>query len=143
MVNELNKSQYFDLFNSIASNVDSSGEKQSMWCCCLCSNPDCANSLLDEKPLLKGELKEKHGKLKFLRRWNKRMFTLIDGNIVYFKKDMRQESLNVKYIRTIQPLKATSSIAQRKERTNSKAFEIFTNRNRYVEYQLEFFSPNH
>lgn len=60
----------------------------TQWVCYLCANPDKFSDLFDQKPLIQGQLKEKHGKWKFLRRWHKRIFTLAGGSIVYFKKDM-------------------------------------------------------
>lgn len=64
-------------------------KQQPCWQCYLCANPDRALDLNeDHRPLLQGQLKEKHGKWKFFRRWHKRVFTLTGSNIVYFKKDM-------------------------------------------------------
>lgn len=79
--NELVKCRIFDLFE-FNDNTD------QKWSCFVCANPERSSDLFDEKPLIQGQLKEKHGKWKFLRRWHKRLFTLADGNIVYFKKDM-------------------------------------------------------
>jgi len=79
LVNELNDVRFFDLFQL------SNGYQ---WNCYMCSNPDKAIDLLTEKTLIQGQLKEKHGKWKFLRRWRTRLYTLTGGSIVYFKKDM-------------------------------------------------------
>jgi len=54
----------------------------------LCGCPERASDLLNEATLIQGELKEKHGKYRFLRRWRKRLYSLTNGNIVYYKKDM-------------------------------------------------------
>jgi len=97
----------------------------------VCSNPLKINELFTEKPLIEGQLKEKHGKWKFLKRWHKRFFTLNAGSITYFKKDMRQESLNVRYIRTIQTLKSSSS-PSKSNRSVPKSFEIYTDTNSFV-----------
>lgn len=84
LINELKDVRFFDLFqwNSACSTLN------SQWQCYMCSNPEKAIDLLNEKTLIQGQLKEKHGKWKFLRRWRTRLYTLTGGNIVYFKKDM-------------------------------------------------------
>ncbi|CAF0821844.1 unnamed protein product, partial [Brachionus calyciflorus] len=121
--NELKESRLFDLF-------EYREDLEDKWPCYVCANPDKTTDLLNEKPLIQGQLKEKHGKWKFLRRWHKRLFTLTGGSIVYFKKDMRQESLNVKYIREIQTLKPKSCSSKSKE--IPKTFEIFTQSNSFI-----------
>jgi protein melted len=63
-------------------------ENDSDWHCYFCSNQERALNILEERPLMQGQLKEKHGRWKFWKRWNKRFFTLNGGNIFYFKKDM-------------------------------------------------------
>ena len=79
LVSELREVRFFDLFQFSPSTFE--------WKCYMCSNPDKALDLLNEKTLIQGQLKEKHGKWKFLKRWRTRNYTLTDGNIVYFKKD--------------------------------------------------------
>lgn len=99
---ELKESRLFDLFeykpssccdhNLNSNNVTSTTTTTcSDWQCYLCANPERALDLSEDnaaRPLIQGQLKEKHGKWKFLRRWHKRVFTLTGSNIVYFKKDM-------------------------------------------------------
>lgn len=123
---ELKESRMFDLF-------EYRDHVEDKWPCYLCANPEKSSDLINEKPLIQGQLKEKHGKWKFLRRWHKRIFTLTGGSIVYFKKDMRQESLNVRYIKEIQTHKpSTSSSKSKTKKDIPKAFEIFTNSNSFV-----------
>lgn len=83
LVNELKDVRFFDLFQLSSA---------YQWHCYMCSNPDKAIDLLTEKTLIQGQLKEKHGKWKFLRRWRTRLYTLTGGSIVYFKKDMVSEN---------------------------------------------------
>ena len=79
----MSDARLFDLFENRGP------AEQSVWFCHLCSEPSRLDTLLDDKhPLIQGQLKEKHGKYKFLKRWHKRQFTLADGRIIYFKKDM-------------------------------------------------------
>jgi len=84
LVEELTETRYYDIFS----------RKKEMWQCMLCGCPEKANELLNEATLIQGQLKEKHGKYKFLRRWRKRMYSLTNGNIVYYKKDMVRKELN-------------------------------------------------
>lgn len=122
LVNELKDVRFFDLFQNITA-----GD----WHCYMCSHPDKAMDLLNEKTLIQGQLKEKHGKWKFLRRWRTRLYTLSGGNIIYFKKDMRQESLSVRYIRSIQTVKSSGPGSSNKNNI-PKSFEIFTDTNSYI-----------
>ena len=103
LANELKELRFFNLFeNTCASEVNEEANNKNneqtpeilnqvqerVWQCYFCANPERINDLIYEKPLIQGQLKEKHGKWKFLRRWRKRLYTLTGGNIVYFKKDM-------------------------------------------------------
>jgi hypothetical protein len=136
--NELEEYRIFDLFefkltdaatsNAAQTSAGASCESASEWLCFMCANPDRAANFLAERPLIQGELKEKHGKWKLFKRWQKRLFTLTGGSIVYQKKDMRQESLNVRFIRNIQTLKKTT----RSNRNILQAFEIFTDTNSFI-----------
>ena len=79
LVEELKETRIFDIFTR---------GQEDVWQCMLCGCPEKAGELLNEATLIQGQLKEKHGKYKFLRRWRKRMYSLTNGNIVYYKKDM-------------------------------------------------------
>ena len=79
---------------------------------------------MTDNTLIKGTLKEKRGKWKLFKRWKKRIYTLTGGNMVYVKKDMRLESLSVRYIRDIQTIRSKSN------RNIPKVFEVFTDSNR-------------
>jgi hypothetical protein len=91
---ELEDYRVFDLFEIkpvVDANTSGQGatcEPISDWFCFMCANPDRAVNFLAERPLIQGELKEKHGKWKLFKRWQKRLFTLTGGSIVYYKKDM-------------------------------------------------------
>lgn len=90
MVEELRDCGLYDLFEirDSSSPQHQINKEKIQWNCFLCSNPLKINELFTEKPLIEGQLKEKHGKWKFLKRWHKRFFTLNAGSITYFKKDM-------------------------------------------------------
>ncbi|WAR14393.1 MELT-like protein, partial [Mya arenaria] len=72
-----------------------------------------------------GQLKEKKGRWKFLKRWKTRYFTLFGSQIKYSKSDSRKETLPV---REIQSVKAV----RKGIRDIPKAFEIFTTDQNYV-----------
>jgi len=78
LAEELRETRFFDIFR----------RNEGVWQCMLCGCPERASDLLNEATLIQGELKEKHGKYRFLRRWRKRLYSLTNGNIVYYKKDM-------------------------------------------------------
>ena len=64
-------------------------ERNSEWMCYMCAHPEKAADFMQGKqPVIQGELKEKHGKWKLLKKWRKRLFSLTGGSITYFKKDM-------------------------------------------------------
>ncbi len=97
LINEHKETRYYDIFQQktlLNNNTDNDNQtnhennEKKVWYCFSCSNPDKALDLLKEKTLIQGQLKEKHGKWKFLRRWRKRIYSITSGNIVYFKKDM-------------------------------------------------------
>ena len=96
LVEELKETRIYDIFQYklTQSNFmrDDFVNENKVWHCYLCSNPEKAGDLLNEKTLIQGQLKEKHGKYKFLRRWRKRMYSLTGGNIVHYKKDMVSNS---------------------------------------------------
>lgn len=118
LLEELKDLRFFDLFQ-----CDS---ESSQWFCYLCSNPEKAMDFMTDNTLIKGTLKEKRGKWKLFKRWKKRIYTLTGGNMVYVKKDMRLESLSVRYIRDIQTIRTSKT-----NRSNiPKVFEVFTDTNR-------------
>jgi hypothetical protein len=119
LVNELNNSRFYDLFQI---NV-----KTKETICYMCAHPARAIDLLsNDKILLQGTLKEKHGKLKIFKRWKKRLYSLTPENIIYLKKDMRQEVLSVRYIKYIVPSKSKA------DQKITKTFEIYTDANNFV-----------
>jgi hypothetical protein len=106
LINELKETRYYDIFQYKLIHMKNSNyfnnhiqhddlKEKKLWHCYSCSNPDKAIDLLNEKTLIQGQLKEKHGKWKFLRRWRKRIYSITNGSIVYFKKDMVIYYLNV------------------------------------------------
>lgn len=71
--------QYFDLFEF----------RENQWCCFMCSHPEKAVELLqaDGLPVFEGPLKEKKGRLKVLKPWKSRYYTLSGATITYNKRD--------------------------------------------------------
>ncbi|WAR14755.1 MELT-like protein [Mya arenaria] len=73
----------------------------------------------------KGQLKEKKGRWKFLKRWKTRYFTLSGSQITYSKNLQRKEMLPVREIQSVKAVrKGICDIP--------KAFEIFTTDQNYV-----------
>lgn len=69
LIEELRSFRYFDvfMFNAI----------HGLWGCFLCNHPDKANGfLLEDEPVIEGQLKEKKGKWTLFKRWRTRYFTL-------------------------------------------------------------------
>lgn len=81
MLGELTARQYFGAFEFRPA--------ANHWACFLCSHPEKVADLLqqDGLPLLRGQLKEKKGRLKLLKPWKTRFFTLSGATITYSKKN--------------------------------------------------------
>ncbi|ESO88785.1 hypothetical protein LOTGIDRAFT_234384 [Lottia gigantea] len=115
---ELHEARYFDIFEFNALN--------KQWCCFMCNHPEKVTGLLqDGLPLIAGQLKEKKGKWKFLKRWKTRYFTLSGGQFTYSKSDLRKETLSVSKIQSVKAVRKGI-------RDIPRAFEIFTDDQTYV-----------
>ncbi|XP_041377573.1 ventricular zone-expressed PH domain-containing protein homolog 1-like [Gigantopelta aegis] len=118
MLQELHSVRYFDIFEFSAT--------QKSWVCFVCNHPEKLSPLLqDGLPNIAGQLKEKKGKWKFLKRWKTRYFTLSGGSITYSKSNLFKEMLPVSQIQSIKAVKKGI-------RDIPKAFEIFTADQTYV-----------
>uniref|UniRef100_A0A1I7ZTM6 PH domain-containing protein n=1 Tax=Steinernema glaseri TaxID=37863 RepID=A0A1I7ZTM6_9BILA len=106
-----------------------------MWCCFSCNHPERVRSILrpDNLPLLEGQLKEKRGRWRFLKRWHTKYFTLSSAALTctgdtYTAPTDRMicPSIDLRKIRSVKSLSRG-----RKSRKNlPRAFEIFTDDDR-------------
>ncbi|WAR14963.1 MELT-like protein, partial [Mya arenaria] len=118
LLQELHGDRYFDVFEFNAP--------RKYWACFMCNHPKKMSELMpDGSPVIAGQLNEKKGRWKFLKRWKTRYFTLSGSQITYSKSDSRKETLPV---REIQSVKAV----RKGIRDIPKAFEIFTTDQNYV-----------
>ncbi|KAK0395297.1 hypothetical protein QR680_001211 [Steinernema hermaphroditum] len=128
MLKELQDSRYFDSFSYNA--------QKKMWCCFSCNHPERVRSILrpGNLPLLEGQLKEKRGRWRFLKRWHTKYFTLSSaaltctGDTSHSAATDRMicPSIDLRKIRSVKSLSRG-----RKSRKNlPRAFEIFTDDDR-------------
>lgn len=118
LLQELHNVRYFDVFEFNAV--------KKYWACFMCNHPEKMSELMpDGHPVIAGQLKEKKGRWRFLKRWKTRYFTLSGAQITCNKSDSRKETLPV---REIQSVKAV----RKGIRDIPKAFEIFTAEQNYV-----------
>ncbi|TMS35006.1 hypothetical protein L596_002493 [Steinernema carpocapsae] len=128
MLKELQDSRYFDSFSYNA--------QKKMWCCFSCNHPERVRSILrpDNSPLLEGQLKEKRGRWRFLKRWHTKYFTLSSAALTCTGESscsaatdrMICPSIDLRKIRSVKSLSRG-----RKSRKNlPRAFEIFTDDDR-------------
>lgn len=118
LLQEMHNVRYFDVFEFNAP--------KKYWACFMCNHPEKTLELMpDGSPIIAGQLKEKKGRWKFLKRWKTRYFTLSGSQITYSKSDSRKETLPV---REIQSVKAV----RKGIRDIPKAFEIFTTDQNYI-----------
>ncbi|XP_053378456.1 protein melted-like [Mercenaria mercenaria] len=118
LLQEMHNVRYFDVFEFNAV--------KKYWACFMCNHPEKMSELMpDGNPVIAGQLKEKKGRWRFLKRWKTRYFTLSGTQISYNKSDSRKETLPV---REIQSVKAV----RKGIRDIPKAFEIFTSDQNYV-----------
>lgn len=115
-MNELTTVQYFDLFEFRVA--------ESQWSCFLCGHPEKVLGLIqdDGLPLFEGQLKEKKGRLKVLKPWKSRYYTLSGATITYTKKDSQQAISNIQTVKVI----------RKGGRGLPTAFEVFANDKTYV-----------
>ncbi|CAJ0581354.1 unnamed protein product, partial [Mesorhabditis spiculigera] len=109
----------------------------SKWACLSCAHPDRVRTFVEEK-MLCGELKEKRGRWKFLRRWHTKFFTLStasltyttgmpsSGEVVRQNNHFESPSIDLRTIRVVRSL----SRGNKKRKSLRKAFEICTQENK-------------
>lgn len=118
LIQELNRIRFFDVFEFNAA--------KKHWACFVCNHPEKMGDLLqDGVPVIAGQLKEKKGKWKFLKRWKTRYFTLSGAHMTYNKSDHRKETLPVSKIQSVKAVRKGI-------RDIPKAFEIFTGDETYT-----------
>ena len=118
LIQELNRIRFFDVFEFNAV--------KKHWACFVCNHPEKMGDLLqDGIPVIAGQLKEKKGKWKFLKRWKTRYFTLSGAHMTYNKSDHRKETLPVSKIQSVKAVRKGI-------RDIPKAFEIFTGDETYT-----------
>ncbi|XP_052820257.1 protein melted-like [Mya arenaria] len=79
LLQELHGDRYFDVFEFNAP--------RKYWACFMCNHPKKMSELMpDGSPVIAGQLNEKKGRWKFLKRWKTRYFTLSGSQITYSKK---------------------------------------------------------
>ncbi|XP_062571516.1 ventricular zone-expressed PH domain-containing protein homolog 1-like [Saccostrea cucullata] len=112
LIHELHCSRFFDVFEFNAA--------KKYWACFMCNHPEKMWDLMKNgSPVIAGQLREKKGKWKFLKRWKTRYFTLSGTQITYSKSDQRHETLPVSKIQSVKAVR-------KGYRDIPKAFEIFT-----------------
>ncbi|XP_052820162.1 ventricular zone-expressed PH domain-containing protein homolog 1-like [Mya arenaria] len=98
LLQELHGDRYFDVFEFNAP--------RKYWACFMCNHPEKMSELMpDGSPVIAGQLKEKKGRWKFLKRWKTRYFTLSGSQITYSKSDSRKETLPVREIQSVKAVR--------------------------------------
>ncbi|VDD97196.1 unnamed protein product [Enterobius vermicularis] len=121
---ELQDAHYFDSFTY--------NPQEQKWCCYSCNHPERVRSLLRPNspniPVLEGQLKEKRGRWKFLRRWHTKYFTLSSAALtcrdreISAKDKVLYPSIDLRKVRSVKSL----SKGRKSRKSLPKAFEIFT-----------------
>ncbi|EJD76466.1 hypothetical protein LOAG_16595 [Loa loa] len=125
ILKELLDARYFDSF--------SYNTALQKWSCFSCSHPERVRTILRSDsphlPVLEGQLKEKRGRWKFLKRWHTKYFTLSGSALI-----CREETSNAADDKIISPaldlrkIRSVKSLGKGRKSRKSlpKAFEIFT-----------------
>ncbi|CAG9534872.1 unnamed protein product [Cercopithifilaria johnstoni] len=125
ILEELLDARYFDSF--------SYNTVLQKWSCFSCNHPERARTILrpdsPHLPVLEGQLKEKRGRWKFLKRWHTKYFTLSSSALIC--RDEISDPAEDKIISPTLDLRKIRSVKSlgkgRKSRKSlPKAFEIFT-----------------
>ncbi|KRZ73303.1 Protein melted -like protein, partial [Trichinella papuae] len=119
--NELQNARYFDKF--------AYNEAKKKWCCFACNQPERVQNFLTQTnaPVIEGQLKEKRGRWKFLKRWRTKYFTLSSASLSYQGNSNEPENWPAIELRSIRSVKSVRNNKRRRSIPN--AFEIFTNDN--------------
>ncbi|KAK6103777.1 PH domain family protein [Brugia pahangi] len=125
ILKELLDAHYFDSF--------SYNTVLQKWSCFSCSHPERVRTILrpdsPHLPVLEGQLKEKRGRWKFLKRWHTKYFTL-SGSALICREEISNPAedkiispaLDLRKIRSIKSL----GKGRKSRKSLPKAFEIFT-----------------
>ncbi|WKX95463.1 hypothetical protein Q1695_012151 [Nippostrongylus brasiliensis] len=125
---ELEDTSFFDCFS-----LDGPSNR---WSCFSCSHPERVKWFVEDggsQRVLEGQLKEKKGRWRFLRRWHTKYFTLSSAALTC-SSEMASESnaivpaIDLRSIRSIRSL----SRGRKSRKSLRKAFEIFTSDNTSV-----------
>uniref|UniRef100_A0A915PYT4 PH domain-containing protein n=1 Tax=Setaria digitata TaxID=48799 RepID=A0A915PYT4_9BILA len=112
ILKELLDARYFDSFSY---NI-----VLQKWSCFSCNHPERARTILrpdsPHLPVLEGQLKEKRGRWKFLKRWHTKYFTLSGEDKII------SPTLDLRKIRSVKSL----GKGRKSRKSLPKAFEIFT-----------------
>ncbi|KAL1245429.1 Protein melted [Trichinella spiralis] len=119
--NELQNARYFDKF--------AYNEAKKKWCCFACNQPERVQNFLTQTnaPVIEGQLKEKRGRWKFLKRWRTKYFTLSSASLSYQGNSNEPENWPSIELRSIRSVKSVRNNKRRRSIPN--AFEIFTDDN--------------
>lgn len=141
LIKELDEAGFFACFTMDTSN--------NFWNCISCTNPDKVRYFVEEggaEKVLEGQLKEKKGRWRFLKRWNTKYFTLSSAALNYSTQHMPVSVCSVERVcidsfqtdsRALLPsidlrtIRSVRSLGRGKKSRKSlrKAFEIFTSDN--------------
>uniref|UniRef100_A0A158PLW9 PH domain-containing protein n=1 Tax=Angiostrongylus costaricensis TaxID=334426 RepID=A0A158PLW9_ANGCS len=130
---ELEEASFFDCFS-----LDGPSNR---WSCFSCSHPDRVKSFVEEggsQRVLEGQLKEKKGRWRFLRRWHTKYFTLSSAALTYSSEEASESSAVVPAIdlRSIRSVRSLSR-GRKSRKSLRRAFEIFTSDNTSVVLKLQ------
>ncbi|PIC49840.1 hypothetical protein B9Z55_008313 [Caenorhabditis nigoni] len=123
LTKELDEAGFFAYFTMDSSN--------NMWNCISCTNPEKVKYFVEEggvEKVLEGQLKEKKGRWRFLKRWNTKYFTLSSAALNYSTQHMPTDSRALLPSIDLRSIRSVRSLGRGKKARKSlrKAFEIFT-----------------
>ncbi|KHJ97550.1 PH domain protein [Oesophagostomum dentatum] len=135
---ELEEASFFDCFS-----LDGPSNR---WSCFSCSHPDRVKSFVEDgsQRVLEGQLKEKKGRWRFLRRWHTKYFTLSSAALTCsseqasgegpFYPDKKSESQTLLPTIDLRSIRSVRSLSRGRKSRKSlrRAFEIFTSDNTSV-----------
>ncbi|EYC08817.1 hypothetical protein Y032_0064g3545 [Ancylostoma ceylanicum] len=124
---ELEEASFFDCFS-----LDGPSNR---WSCFSCSHPDRVKSFVEDgsQRVLEGQLKEKKGRWRFLRRWHTKYFTLSSAALTCSSEQTSESqtllpAIDLRSIRSVRSL----SRGRKSRKSLRRAFEIFTSDNTSV-----------
>ncbi|KAF1767834.1 hypothetical protein GCK72_007793 [Caenorhabditis remanei] len=123
LIKELDEAGFFACFTMDSTN--------NMWNCISCTNPEKVKYFVEEggaEKVLEGQLKEKKGRWRFLKRWNTKYFTLSSAALNYSTQHMPTDSRALLPSIDLRSIRSVRSLGRGKKARKSlrKAFEIFT-----------------